>query len=86
MARSVHLTIAAVLVAASALPVMAQYQSRDDRGTRAQQDACRPNVFRFCSSEIPNVRRITACLLANYERLSPDCAAVFAEEQPRRRR
>ena len=36
--------------------------------------------------EIPNVQRITACLLRNFDRLSPDCAAVFAEEQPMRRR
>jgi hypothetical protein len=56
------------------------------RGTIDQQRACRPNVFRFCATEIPNVQRITACLLRNFDRLSPDCAAVFAEEQPMRRR
>lgn len=47
------------------------------RGTPAQQRACRPDVFRLCAGEIPNVRAITACLAARISRLSPDCRAVF---------
>ncbi|WP_210208664.1 hypothetical protein [Rhodoplanes roseus] len=47
------------------------------RGTAAQQRACRPDVFRLCAGEIPNVRAITACLAARMSRLSPDCRAVF---------
>lgn len=47
------------------------------RGTPAQQRACRPDVFRLCAGEIPNVRAITACLAARIGRLSPDCRAVF---------
>jgi hypothetical protein len=77
----------ATLVAGTILPVLAQTPyGADYRGTIEQQRACRPNVFQFCSGEIPNVRRITACLRANYARLSPDCAAIFAEEQQTRRR
>ncbi len=77
----------AALVAGTVSPATAQYRSQQEyRGTIDQQRACRPNVFRFCATEIPNVQRITACLLRNFDRLSPDCAAVFAEEQPMRRR
>ncbi|WP_367141996.1 hypothetical protein [Rhodoplanes sp.] len=47
------------------------------RGTPSQQRACRPDVFRLCAGEIPNVRAITACLAARISRLSPDCRTVF---------
>jgi hypothetical protein len=52
-------------------------QGEDYRGTAAQRAACRPDVFRLCAAEIPNVRAITACLAARINRLSPDCRAVF---------
>jgi hypothetical protein len=73
--------IVAVLVAASALPALTQSQTQQEYcGSPAQQKACRSNVFQLCAGEIPNVRKITACLRRNIERLSPDCAAVFADE------
>jgi hypothetical protein len=50
-----------------------QYQ-----GTPAQRASCRPDVYRLCAGEIPNVRAITACLRQNQSRLSEACAAVFA--------
>jgi hypothetical protein len=53
-----------------------QYQ-----GTPAQRASCRPNVYRLCAGEIPNVRAITACLRKNYSRLSEGCAALFADSQ-----
>jgi hypothetical protein len=50
------------------------------QGTMAQQDACRPDVFRLCGSDIPNVGRIVACLRGNEARLSEACHQVmFAE-------
>jgi len=33
-------------------------------GTPEQKRACTPDVYRLCPGEIPNVRAITACLLA----------------------
>ncbi len=47
------------------------------RGTFAQQMACIPDVWRFCSDEIPDVTRITACLRQNTPNLSDGCRAVF---------
>jgi len=82
MKRLLHLAIVLAALAAAS-PVLAQ--DGEYRGTAAQRAACRPNVFRFCAGEIPNVRAITACLRRNINRLTPDCQAIFlaAEQQKR---
>lgn len=75
MAKAVRL----MLIAASvmmALATSAQAEG-DYRGTAAQRRACRPDVFRFCAAEIPNVRAITQCLASRVSRLSAPCRAVF---------
>lgn len=46
-------------------------------GTAEQRIACTPDVFRLCSSEIPNVDHIIACMMAKKARLSHACRAVF---------
>jgi hypothetical protein len=46
-------------------------------GTNDQRVACTPDVFRLCSSEIPNVDHIVACMNAKKASLSPACKAVF---------
>ena len=46
-------------------------------GTAEQRAACTPDVFRLCSSEIPNVTNIIACMKAKKSSLSPACRAVF---------
>lgn len=45
--------------------------------TAEQRAACTPDAFRLCSSEIPNVSAITACMRKNKSNLSPACKAVF---------
>jgi hypothetical protein len=47
-------------------------------GTEDQRAACTPDVFRLCSSEIPSVDRIVACLQREKPRLSDGCRAVFS--------
>ncbi len=42
-----------------------------------QQQACTPDAFRLCSSEIPDVERITACMIRNRSQLSPECRVFF---------
>jgi hypothetical protein len=42
-----------------------------------QQQACTGDAFRLCSSEIPDVDRITACMIRNKSQLSPECRAFF---------
>jgi hypothetical protein len=49
------------------------------QGTMAQQDACRPDVFRLCGNYIPDVGQIVACLRGNEPRLSEPCHEVMFE-------
>ena len=60
--------------AAGLPPTAATAQSR---GTPEQQQACQPDAMRLCSEFVPDVERITACMIKNRIRLSPPCRAVF---------
>jgi hypothetical protein len=42
-----------------------------------ERAACTPDVFRLCSSEIPNLDGITVCINRQRSKLSPACVAVF---------
>ena len=42
---------------------------------------CTGDAFRLCSSEIPNIARITACMLRNKANVSPGCRAVMDQEE-----
>ena len=41
------------------------------------QQMCTGDAFRLCSSEIPNVDRITACMMKQRMSLSAGCRAVM---------
>ena len=45
--------------------------------TQEQKTACMPDAFRLCSSEIPSIPGITACMRRQKASLSPACKAVF---------
>jgi hypothetical protein len=45
--------------------------------TPEQEQACTSDAFRLCSSEIPDVDRVTACMAAKKSQLSPPCRAQF---------
>jgi hypothetical protein len=47
------------------------------QGTAAQRAACTPDVWRLCSSEIPNVSAIIGCLHKQRAALSPACRQVM---------
>jgi hypothetical protein len=69
------MTLAALSVAA--LP------SAGHAYTPEEQAACQPDAFRLCGSEIPNIDRVTACMLAKRAQLSPECKRYFrADPQP----
>jgi hypothetical protein len=46
--------------------------SRDE-----QSHACRADAFRYCSADIPNEEKITACMKQHYAQLMPACRAMF---------
>jgi hypothetical protein len=52
--------------------------------TPEQQQACQGDAFRLCGPEIPDVDRVTACMVAKQAQLSPGCRVYFRHSaQPR---
>ena len=50
--------------------------------TAEQQRLCSSDAFRLCSSEVPNVDRITICMRKHKASLSDGCKAVFDRSEP----
>jgi hypothetical protein len=48
--------------------------------TPEQEQACTGDAFRLCSSDIPDVSRVTACMVRNKSQLSPACRAQFRSD------
>jgi hypothetical protein len=80
--RTRRLMLGLMLVIGSGLAANDATLAVEYRGTAEQQMACTPDVWRLCSSQIPDVDRIVACLRANTPRLSEGCRAVFAAGPP----
>ncbi len=51
--------------------------SSSEAYTPEQQQACSGDAFRLCGPEIPDVDRVTACMVAKKAQLSPGCRAFF---------
>jgi hypothetical protein len=64
------------LILASALAVAA-IPAASHAYTPEQQQACTGDAFRLCGAEIPDVDRVTACMVRNKSQLSPGCRAFF---------
>lgn len=45
--------------------------------TPEQQQMCTGDAMRLCGSEIPDVERVTACMIRQRAQLSDGCKAVF---------
>lgn len=65
-------------VAAALLLVM--LPSAGHAYTAEEQQACQPDAFRLCGPEIPDVDRVTACMIAKRSQLSPQCRAFFRSD------
>lgn len=50
--------------------------------TQEQQQLCTPDAMRLCASEIPDVDRVTACMIAKRSQLSDGCKSVFRKMEP----
>jgi hypothetical protein len=50
--------------------------------TQEQEAMCTSDAFRVCSSEIPDVQRVTACMMRNKSQLSAGCRAVMDASAP----
>jgi hypothetical protein len=50
--------------------------------TPEQQAACTDDAFRLCGSDIPDVDRVTACMVRNKDQLTAGCRAHFRSSEP----
>jgi hypothetical protein len=51
--------------------------------TAEEQQACQPDAMRLCGAFVPDVDRITACMIQNKSQLSPECRKFFrADPEP----
>jgi hypothetical protein len=48
--------------------------------TPEEQQACSDDAFRLCGPEIPDVERVTACMVRKQSQLSPGCRVYFRSE------
>ena len=64
----------ATALSVSTLPAAGQGYSQE------QQQACTPDAMRLCGAYIPDVDRITVCMIQNKSQLSPGCRAHFRPE------
>ncbi|HEV7833041.1 MAG TPA: hypothetical protein VGP09_06655 [Caballeronia sp.] len=48
--------------------------------TRDEQTAaCKGDALRYCAADIPDEQKITACMKAHLQQLSPECKAMFKQ-------
>lgn len=50
------------------------------------QQMCTGDAMRLCGHEVPDVQRITACMVKQRAHLSPGCRAVMERDHAARRR
>jgi hypothetical protein len=72
----VRFTAAALL----ALAVSAVTSSASFAFSAEAQQMCTGDAFRLCSSEIPNISKITICMRAQRANLSVGCRAVMDKD------
>jgi hypothetical protein len=58
------------------------FASAADAYTPEQQQACTGDAFRLCGPEIPDVDRVTVCMIRNRALLSPGCRVYFRSPEP----
>jgi len=80
MVNAITFTQIARVALVIALGAAATIAAKADEGTYAQRVACTPDAFRLCSSEIPDVDAVKACMMANKMKLSAACRATFPKE------
>ena len=52
--------------------------------TAEEQQACSNDAFRLCGPEIPDVDRVTVCMIRHKAELSPGCRVFFRPAEPER--
>jgi hypothetical protein len=81
-----RLTSRAALLFATAFAATALSTSPGPAFASDAQQMCTGDAMRLCGHEIPNVQRITACMVKHRANLSPGCRAVMDRDHAARRR
>ncbi len=71
----------ATLVLAFAVSVSALSSSESFAFSAEAQQMCTGDAFRLCSSDIPNIPAITACMMKHRTQLSSGCRTVMERDQ-----
>jgi hypothetical protein len=50
--------------------------------TPEEEQACSGDAFRLCGAEIPDVDRVTACMVRKQAQLSPGCRVYIRPDPP----
>lgn len=69
-------TLSISAIATSLFPTTAQAY------TQEEEQACTPDAMRLCGAYIPDVDRITACMIQLRDQLSPECRVYFRGPPP----
>ena len=71
----------------ASLPAAAQ-QAQQPQGqwTPEQRAACEPDAMRLCNQYVPDVQRVTACMMHYRRYLSAACRKVFDSQRGKPRR
>lgn len=67
------------LMLATALSV-SMWPAASEAYTPEQQQACTGDAMRLCGAYVPDVDRVTVCMIENKSQLSPGCRAHFRPE------
>jgi hypothetical protein len=73
------------LVLAFALSCSALSSTASFAYSAEAQEMCTGDAFRLCSSEIPNISKITACMVKHRADLSTGCRAVMDKDMAAQR-
>ena len=68
------------LVLAFAVSISALSSTQGFAFSAEAQQMCTGDAFRLCASEIPNIPKITACMVRQRANLSAGCRAVMDKE------
>jgi hypothetical protein len=73
--RTVRFACLLALVAGALLGLAGEAGAQ---GSPEAQQACTPDAMRLCADVIPDVAKVTSCMLAKRSQLSPECRAAMA--------
>lgn len=81
----VHLRSASVALAVAAT-VSVLSSTTSFAFSAEAQEMCTGDAFRLCSAEIPNIPKITACMVRNRSQLTSGCRVVLDRDLAAQRR